>query len=95
MILKKKDGSLRMCIDNRRLNSVTEVEAYPMPRIDELIDRLGKAMFISTLDLTNGYWKMPVATQDRHKTVFITPGGLFQFRVISLVLVERQHRFRD
>ena len=55
VMVKKKDGSLRMCIDYRRLNAVTEVEAYPMPRVDELIDRLGKARFISTLDLTKGY----------------------------------------
>ena len=76
---KKKDGSLRMCIDYRQLNAVTEVEAYPMPRVDDLIDRLGKVRFISTLD---GYWQMPVAAQDRQKTVFVTPGGLFQFKVM-------------
>ena len=75
-----------MCIDYRRLNAVTEVEAYPMPRVDELIDRLGKARFISTLDLTKGYWQMPVAAQDRHKAALVTPGGLFQFRVMPFDL---------
>lgn len=78
VMVKKKDGSLRMCIDYRRLNAVTEeVETYPMPRVDKLIDRLSKARFISTLDLTKGYWQMPVAAQNRHKTAFVTPGGLF------------------
>ena len=61
----KEDGTMRFCIDYRRLNAVTQVEAYPMPRIDDIIDRLGKARFISTLDLTRGYWQMPVATEDR------------------------------
>ena len=48
----KKDGSLRICIDYRRLNSVSQVDAYAMPQVDELLDRLGKAKFISTMDST-------------------------------------------
>eukprot|EP00731_Ephydatia_muelleri_P011429 Em0006g323a len=55
VLVKKKDGSLRLCVDFRRLNSVSESDAYPMPRIDDLIDLLGKAKYISTLDLTRGY----------------------------------------
>ena len=50
--VEKKDGTLRLCVDYRRLNSVTQVDAYPMPRIDNLIDQLGEAKFITTLDLT-------------------------------------------
>ena len=55
VLIKKEGKSMRMCVDYRRLNSVTKVEAYPMPRVDELIDRLGKAKYITTLDLTRGY----------------------------------------
>ena len=57
-----------------------------MPRIDDLIDRLGNARFISTIDLTRGYWQMPVAAEDQHKTAFVTPFGLFEFKVLPFGL---------
>ena len=79
VIVRKKDGTIRLCVDYRRLNSVTRVDAYPMPRIDDLIDRLGQAAYISTLDLTKGYWQVPVSAKDRPKTAFTTPFGLYQF----------------
>ena len=50
VIVKKKDGTLQLCVDYRRLNGISVIDAYPMPRIDELIDRLGQANFISTMD---------------------------------------------
>lgn len=54
-------------------------DAYPMPRIDDLIHRVGNAHYITTLDLTKGYWQVPVAVNDQPKTAFMTPHGLFQF----------------
>ena len=79
VVVRKKDGSLRICVDYRRLNAITRVDSYPMPRIDELIERLGKARFVTTIDLTKGYWQVPVAVEDRPKTAFATPFGLWQF----------------
>ena len=86
VLIKKEGKSMRMCVDYRRLNSVTKVEAYPMPRVDELIDRLGKAKYITTLDLTRGYWQVLVAAKDRYKTAFITPWGLYEFKVMPFGL---------
>ena len=67
ILVKKKDGSLRMCVDYHKLNSVTRSDAYPMPRIDDLIDQLGEAKYITALDLTRGYWQMPVAAKEHYK----------------------------
>lgn len=86
MLVKKKDGTLRMCVDYWRRNSRSQVDAYPMPCIDNFIDGLGQAKFITTLDLTKGYRQIPVAEEDRHKTAFTTPIGLFQFRVMPFGL---------
>ena len=66
-------------MDYRRLNSVSQIDAYPMPGVDELLDRLEKVHFISTMDLTRGYWQVPVAVKDRHKTAFSSPFGFYQF----------------
>ena len=86
VLVKKKDGTLRICVDYRRLNAVAEADAYPMPRVDDLIDSLGKARYITTLDLARGYWQVPVSEESRPRTAFTTPYGLFQFRVMPFGL---------
>ncbi|XP_063809856.1 uncharacterized protein LOC135028570 [Pseudophryne corroboree] len=79
VIVKKKDGSLRFCVDYRKLNAVTHKDAYPLPRIEESLTALKTATYFSTLDLTSGYWQIPMAVEDREKTAFTTPMGLFEF----------------
>ena len=69
----KKDGDIRICIDYRRLNSVTAADPYQMPWVDDLLDRLGRAKFLSTIDLTKGYYQVPVREIDQDKTAFVTP----------------------
>ena len=79
VLVRKKDKSLRICVDYRKLNAVSQMEPYPMPRIEELLDRLGKASYLTTLDLAKGYWQVPVKESARDKTAFITPFRLYQF----------------
>ena len=86
VLVDKKDGTMRMCVDYSRLNAVSLSDAYPMPRVEDLIDGMGRAKFITTLDLTRGYWQVPVAEGTKHLTVFTTPFGLFQFRVMPFGL---------
>ena len=79
VMVPKKDGSNRMCIDYRKLNDLTVKDAYPLPRIGQTIDALQGAGVFSSLDLAGGYWQIPVAAEDRHKTAFCTPdGGLYE-----------------
>ena len=86
VMVPKPDGTLRFCNDFRRLNEVSEFDCYPMPRVDELLDRLGRARFISTLDLTKGYWQVPLSEQAKPKTAFSTPNGHWQYRVLPFGL---------
>lgn len=79
LLVRKKDGTMRMCIDYRMLNSVTIKERYPMPIIEDEIARLsGQACFI-TLDLASGYYQVPISERSRHLTSFVTPDGQYEF----------------
>ena len=60
VFVPKSDGSTRLCVDYRRLNKVTKPDPFPMPRVDELVDRMGKINYMSTLDLTRWYYQIPV-----------------------------------
>ena len=75
----KKDGSLRFCVDYRRLNAETVRDSYPIPRMDECIDSLGDAQLFSTLDANSGYWQIEMAEEDKNKTAFTTHYGLFRY----------------
>ena len=73
---------------------MSQSEAYPPPRIDELIDGLGQSKYIITFDLTRGYWQVPVSEKDRPKTAFKMPFGLYQFNVMPFGLQGPQQRFK-
>ena len=82
VMVPKPDGSLRFCNDFRKLNEVSTFDAYPMKRVDEMLERLGSARFVSTLDLTRGYWQIALTDRAKPKTAFSTPDGLFQYTVM-------------
>ena len=81
-------------IDYRHLNSVTKVDTYPLPRIDDLLDQLGKAKYFSTHDLVSGYWQIPVHPDSQEKTAFVTTRGLFEFRVMPFGLCNTPAAFQ-
>ena len=78
VLVRKKDGGVRWCIDYRALNEVTRKDVFPLPLIEECIDTLSGTRYFSTLDMASGYWQINLAEEDRHKTAFITKYGLFE-----------------
>lgn len=80
VLVPKKDGTVRICVDYRRLNAITKTDPYPMPRIDELIDLVKRTLYMSTIDLRSGYWQVSVNPTDGDKTAIITPFGTFRFK---------------
>lgn len=86
VLVRKKDGTHRFCVDYRELNSVTRADTFPLPRIDDLLDQLGKSAYFSTLDLATGYWQIRVHPNSQEKTAFVTPQGLYEFRVMPFGL---------
>ena len=85
-MVTKKDGSIRFCIDYRKLNGVTKKNAYPLPRIDETLDSLGGNQWFCTLDLQSGYWQIAMREEDKEKTAFTSHIGLYQFELMPFGL---------
>ena len=81
VLIRKKDGKLRFCIDYRRLNSLTKSDVYPLPRIDDSLAALQKGQFFTTLDMFAGNWQIPMEECSKEKTAFISESGLYQFEV--------------
>ncbi|UYV75458.1 hypothetical protein LAZ67_13000337 [Cordylochernes scorpioides] len=86
VLVRKKDGSVRFCVDYRGLNKMTKKDVYPLPRVDDALDCLKEANIYSTIDLKAGYWQIGIDEADREKTAFITPDGLFEFKVMPFGL---------
>ncbi|KAJ9517709.1 hypothetical protein QJQ45_004021 [Haematococcus lacustris] len=94
LFVEKRDGTLRMCVDYRALNKLTVRDRYPLPRIDDLFDKLqGKTIF-NSLDLQSGYHQIRITPEDVPKTAFVTPEGQFQYKVLSFGLTNAPATFQ-
>jgi hypothetical protein len=94
VLVRKKNGSHRFCVDYRNLNAVTKRDRYPLPRVDDLLDQMQKAQYFTTLDLSAGYWQIRVHKKSREKTAFVTPQGQFEFLVMPFGLANAPSVFQ-
>jgi hypothetical protein len=94
IMVKKKSGEWRFCVDYRRLNSVKIKDSYPLTRMDETIQVLSGARFFSVVDLASGYWQVKVKSSDQPKTAFVTNSGLYLFTVMSFGLTNAPATFQ-
>ena len=79
VLAAKKDGGVRFCVDYRELNKLTKRDVYPLPRIDDTVDALNGAKYLTAFDMLSGYWQVPLSPEDAPKTAFVTHEGLFEW----------------
>lgn len=82
VLVNKPDGSIRICIDYRKLNLISLSDGYPVPRISEVFEQIGNAQYLSRFDLTKGYYQVPLSDDTKEKSAFVTPFGLYEFNVM-------------
>lgn len=86
VLVRKKNGTWRFCLDYRKLNTVTIKDSHPLPRVDDALDALSGSAWFSTMDLQHGYWQVELQEEDREKTAFTTGSGLYHFKVMPMGL---------
>ncbi|VDP93771.1 unnamed protein product [Echinostoma caproni] len=94
VLVKKKDGKTRLCVDYRKLNEVTKKDRFPLPLMEDIFDALSGAKYFSTLDLASGYWQVEIEEKDREKTAFVVPNGLYEFQTMPFGLTNAPATFQ-
>ena len=94
VMVKKKNGSFRFCIDYRKLNKITEKDSFPIPHVDDTLQALDGAKYFTVVDLTSGYWQVEIEASDVPKTAFVTSSGLFEFLVMPFGLTNAPATFQ-
>ena len=83
VLVPKSDGTLCFCTDFRKVNLLTKTDSFPLPRIEDCIDRIGSSKYVTKMDLLKGYWQVPLTDRAKQISAFVTPDGLYQYRVMS------------
>ena len=93
VMVRKQDGTMRLCIDYHKLNALTTKDKFPLPKIDSCLDTLNDCEFFSSCDLCWGYWQTEIDERDRDKTAFVTRKGQWRFKVLSFGLANAPSQF--
>ncbi len=93
VIVKKRDGSNRCCLDFRQINRITLLDHEPMPQPVDIYAKLKGDIYFSKCDFSKGFWQIPMASKDKEKTAFVTPDGCFQFRKMAFGMVNSTATF--
>ena len=93
VLVGKEDGSVRFCTDYRKVNAMTRADCFPIPRIEDCIDRIGRAKYITKCDLLKGYWAVPLTEKAKAISAFVIPGGTYQYRVMPFGMKNSQATF--
>ena len=93
ILVPKPDGTFRMCTDYRKVNSVTKTDTFPIPQIDDCIDNIGQAKYVTKFDLLKGFWQIPLTNRAKEISAFVTPDGLYQYKVMPFGMKTPQQHF--
>lgn len=94
VLVMKKDGSIRFCVDYRKLNQITKKDVYPLPRIDDMLDTMANMHYYTSIDLASGYWQVELEESSKEKTAFTSCAGLFEFNVMPFGLCNAPATFQ-
>ena len=94
ILVPKPDGIFRMCTDYRKVNTVTKTDFLPVPRMDDCIDNIGQAKYVTKFDLLKGFWQIPLTDRGKEISAFVTPGGLYQYKVMPFGMKNSPETFQ-